>query len=859
MNAGWHTPAAIALGIALTVPGTILLWRERARQLVTVLPLPSAVVRLATAPKPSPEVRNGPRAIVQRLIDELDNAELEVPKLHDPYVESMLGRIWRRHRSPFIGPTEGRAELVFQLGLTRPVTVERGARSRVVPDKKGQHDTRTFGITEGTIDQREVLFAPSPARFRFAISDRANWLRFAPAVLGEGRVRFEVALITRAHQQTLWSAEVRGPTERFVDLEIELPATSPDDFLELRTKAIDPGTLACFGSPELLAPLPAPIPYNVVLIVVDAMRPDAISAFHDPERDARMERAPLAPADAWLPRMPEVAPNLDRLAAQGVVFTRAWSAAMWTRPATLSLLTGQIPARMGLPVLKFEISDAEERHYYRNPPPLLPRLMRKRGVASIAIVNNMYLSGYYGVGVDTGFERLRDHRYLTRDTAAILDDAREALLRHRRERFFLFVNLNSPHAPYHPPDGDLAAIEVGEFCPKNRMIRRYLAEIHKDDRAIGALMESLTELGLLDQTVVVVTADHGETLSEAHDVVAVDVAQGVHSGRYTHLSTMWEETARIPILLRVPSGIGLRGRSEVRVQITDIMPTLLELEGLPVPPGLDGRSLLSALRGGDQTDRSLVIEGRGASSLLDGQFHLVRRTPIARRLQGVWGMVEKDYELYDLERDPGERRDLARIDPERVAVLARSLEHLRRGSLQASAPSAAPPERFSLRFVTGGRALPFSGVLSGPVEGVELVSVGFSELAVTRAPGELRVDGVTGRLPVGFDLVMSEAAAISWSFSIDGRPLGPNQVHAGSLGLVCPALLSGLGRAGACPSELEGPLPHLAASQEFGLFVVATATASQTVQPRRSAQAEAEARRAMQAWGYAKKNETEAR
>jgi len=856
MSFRWHGLGAIALAILLTAPGAILLMKERARQLRTVLPLARAELREASVPELN--LPNGPRAIVQRLVDELDRAELEVPRLHDPYVGSMLDRIWRRNHSAFIGSRGSRAALSFQLALTRAVKLEKGSRGRTAVDPKGLRDSRTFGLTEGTIDQREVLFAPPPARFRFTELGRASSLRFAPAVLGEGRVRFEVALQKQGERHSLWSAELEGPTERFVDQELELPVVASTDVLELVTEYVDPGTLAFFGSPELLAARPAPIPYNVVLIVVDAMRPDAIASFHEPSLDARMQSAPVEPLDAWLPRMPEVAPNLDRLAEEGVVFTRAWTAAMWTRPATLALLTGQLPVRLGLPVREFEISAAAERNYYRNPPPLLPRILRAQGLSTIAIVNNMYLSGYYGVGVDTGFERLRDHRYLIRDTAAILKDVEEALARHRRERFFMFVNLNSPHAPYHPPTAELSAIEGAAVRPQNRTIVRYLAEIRKDDRAIGAIIERLAELELLEQTLIVVTADHGETLSEAHDAVAVDVAQGVHSGRYTHLSTMWEETARIPILLRAPPALGLRGRSAARVQLTDIMPTLLELEGLPVPAGLDGRSLVRALRETEHTDRPLLVEGRGASSLMNERFHLISRRPVARRLRTAKGLLEKDHELYDLDHDPGERCDLARLEPERVAALGAMLERLRSVPVETAPPDSVSPLRLTLRFVSGGRALPLEGVLRGALEGVEVLSAEPGKFRVSRGPGELRIEGLTGAEPVGFELLVPEPALLSWSFAIGQSPIQPHQVHGGSLGFVCPALAAGPAGESRCPSALEGTLPHLVANKEVGLFVVASSGSVAAPEPQRSAEAEAEARRAMQAWGYAKNTDTEA-
>ena len=302
-------------------------------------------------------------------------------------------------RSPYIGASGNVGRLIQQIGLSAAPTAS-------VTDKdsgggRWRADPRRWGLDEGTYDQREALLVPAPSRVTWRVNlPEQSVFETAPAAFdAEGEVTFEVAIIEAGVRRVVGQRKL-SQSRSWIDWRIDLSKYHGEVGLELTTAAARETPLAAWGSPMVLAPGASRLPYNTVFIVVDAMRGDALSAMHDADEDMAIANAMSPPFDAWLPRMPEVAPNLDRLAARGVTFARAWTTAMWTRPATLAMLSGMRPHRLGLPVLELEPRAEDVRLFYEKRPPLWPLLMRAQGAVTRAIINNMYLCGYVGVGVE---------------------------------------------------------------------------------------------------------------------------------------------------------------------------------------------------------------------------------------------------------------------------------------------------------------------------------------------------------------------------------------------------------------------------------------------------------------------------
>jgi arylsulfatase A-like enzyme len=906
--------ARVTLGVlmlALFVSQSMVLLAARRDSARSTMPRSHPEPVLSAGQSPGGAVANGSNlGVAIRFVDQLGAAKIDVPRIGDRQIRGLLSSHWRRHLAPFAGPGGDLGRLVQHIGLSRHGTAVtatdskgrvaqgakagdskrplakagevKGSNAKATSNKEGgrkpgsikrqaspvanlgeselrERNVKTFGLGDGSYDQRECILAPPPAtlRYKVQIPAGAKW-RAAPAVLGEGEVTFTLGFRPSigGERRVLGTTSVRGPSRRYSDWTIELDAAgigNSEGELELLTesKSREP-LIALWGSPVVIAPRASRLPYNVLMIIVDAMRSDAISATHDPDEDQRRKHAKYPPLDAWFDAMPEVAPELDRLALQGTTWAHSWSAAMWTRPATLSLLTGLRASHTGLEILALELIGDQRRNFYARRPPLLPVLMRRAGATTTALVNNMYLSGSVGVGVDFGFESVVDHRLQTLDTRNITEEALRFLTDQGKERFLLLLNYASPHAPYSPPHEDLRAVSAAAHRPSDHGVLNYLGEVHKDDAAIGQVLNKLDELKLRDNTIVVVTADHGETMSAAHDIVAVDVAQGVPSGRFTHLSTMWEEAARVAMIMALPGKIPSGKRLEARAQTIDLMPTILELEGLQVPSEIDGRSLLAQFAGKPAADRPVVIEGRGARSIIDGKYHLVLRDPIARRLRYHQDEYELAVELYDLEMDPGECKDIAARHPDVVASLRAKLERVL--SEKPSGPATAAKQRLHLRFATAGKSSQLEFLLRARADTVQVIPVGIEPGAVRLEAEQIRI--LTATNPdraVGFDLELrSTTADVAWEVKLEGKPWPVEHVYAGPLGIAEPGLLTGL-HAGLELSHLDSQaVAHIVAAEETGMFVTRDPIAG-PAEVEASAEAALEAQQAIQAWGYARK------
>ena len=355
-------------------------------------PMPKADARLDSrtekaASAPLANVYSASWGVAYRLIDHIEEAEVRVPDFDEPLLSGVLKNYWRRMSSPFVGSRGGRGYLVQQVGIAanRP----RPTKADEVIEDPGRADPRLWGLDEGSYDQREAILAPPSSRmtWNLILRERSRFHTSVATFAGDHEVHFEVALSIGGRRRVLQQRTVTRSTN-WEDLSIDLSAFGGEVSLELTTSGRN-GSLAAWGSPVVTSPGASSLPYNVLFLVVDAMRPDALASTHDPAQDARMAAAKLAPHDAWLPRMPEVAPNLDRLASEGVTFASAWTAAMWTRPATLAMLTGMRASRLGLPILELEPRPAQVRAFYAMKPPLWPLLMRARGAVTRGVASTM--------------------------------------------------------------------------------------------------------------------------------------------------------------------------------------------------------------------------------------------------------------------------------------------------------------------------------------------------------------------------------------------------------------------------------------------------------------------------------------
>lgn len=826
-------------------------------------------------------------AVALRFTESLGTARIDAPNAGE--LDGLLSAHWRKLRPPFVKVPHESARFVSSFSLR---TSEKEEQHSVTTSGSGsgsgewKPDVRLWNMNEGSFDQRESLVFPAPAKASFPVTlpDGARVTFGAGTANGTRRALIFRVQFTPSSGAGPAPCETRIPPAKarlWTEVSCDLSASSgqagtlslgvttaearPDEVPRKVRHVLDGGAgaedsildspdrtpVALFGQPVLLGRV-AEAPYNVLWIVVDALRPDVIASLHDDARDEKMRSAELAPLDALLPKLPGLMPTLEGLSKEGVVFRTATSAASWTRPGTLAMLSGARSSELGIETKSWVLDGEAIARFYASTPPLLPLLLRRRGYAVQAFVNNYFLIGYTPIGLDMAFEQVVDHRYRTQDTAEVTKSALAFLEQRKDTRFFAFVNYNSPHDPYDPPAEMLARVPEAPTGPKDPMVRRYMAEGAKDDAAIGELLTALRTLGLRERTLVVVTADHGETLSTAHQGKSND---GIPV-RFHHSASNFEETTRVPILMSLP-GVLPEGRVvDARVRSTDIAPTVLEILGLEKPAKMSGSSMLALAKGGAEPEgRVAVTEGRGTRSLVYGSWHLLVQDAEAGRDGGV-GFAGKEL-LFDLATDPGERRDVAGSRPEMVAELRARLTAALHNVAPAGSAAEAPIKKDELpflhvRFAGAGRTRRIRGhvkIEKGTV--TDLTPVGTNADAFRRTSDGFDVELVTSSHDLlGFDLLTAPPAAdVSWSFTSDDAPLAV--AYGGPFGIARAGLEAGVVGEVARQALRAARFPEVDPRRDDGLFVSRDRAGAAFAREGAAGEGAAEMARMLREWGYA--------
>ncbi|MFH1277963.1 MAG: sulfatase [Candidatus Eisenbacteria bacterium] len=407
-----------------------------------------------------------------------------------------------------------------------------------------------------------------------------------------------------------------------------------------------PAALSCSGGPEK--------PANLLLVTVDTERADRLGCYGAPGA---------------------LTPVADRLAREGVLFTNAFTSIPITLPAHCSILTGLYPRTHG--VLSHGYTLPEERT-------TLSEILKGEGFRTAAFISSHVLDDKYGTGqgFDIFWKRYnygpKRMRRALRDrgedllTQAALDWARLEL----DEPFFLWLHWFHPHKPYEPPppmdaiyDPDpssplradvetLNRVWRGGIEPTpaeiDRFRRLYQGEVAFTDRQLGMVLERLEEMGVLDRTLVVYTADHGEVLYE-------------HDRYFGHDIMLYDPSIRVPLLVRAPGAA--KGGTIVNDQVRqiDLLPGILDLLGVHRPDILwEGRSFAPALRGEALEEAPIFAEVFPPKpEWKSPPRHGIR--------YGDWKLItvegEDGVQLFDLAADPGEERNLADEETAKSAEL----------------------------------------------------------------------------------------------------------------------------------------------------------------------------------------------
>jgi arylsulfatase len=410
-------------------------------------------------------------------------------------------------------------------------------------------------------------------------------------------------------------------------------------------------------------------PRNLLLVLLDTTRSDHLSCYGY----AR-----------------ETTPAIDRLAAGGVRFAAAFAHSSLTPVSAGTLLTGTLPFRHGVRSL-----------YAVGGQALAPEveslfgLLGRSGRRTAGFVSAKPMGRQYGLarGFDEYFDdlgatrpregmRFAPQRPADETTALLLDwlDQRAA------EPFAVLLHLFDAHDPAFVPPREFLEPRVSFALPRElarfvpdaavlgllehpqRLVELYDAELAYMDSQLERVLERLAALGVRDETLVVVSADHGEAFGE-HNF-------------YTH-GLLYREHLQVPLVLQGP-GLPAGMVIDARARLVDLLPTLVELFGLPPPAGLqDGQSLAGWIRGEAPRDRDLYAEVHHAE---DDQFQ--REAAMYTLVRGRWKYVHRPvsggHELFDLAADPAEGVNLYEAERAQAEGLLRELEAL--GALGGGAP-----------------------------------------------------------------------------------------------------------------------------------------------------------------------------
>lgn len=389
---------------------------------------------------------------------------------------------------------------------------------------------------------------------------------------------------------------------------------------------------------------PPPAAGNLVLVTIDTLRADRLGVYGG-----------------------KVAtPNLDRIAMSGALFRHAYSEVPLTRPSHLSIFTGRYPFEHGVRqnvAARFEAD-----------MPLLAEILKGKGFHTGGFVSSLVLASESGL--DRGFDTFSDDFGEGSEPALFLDSVQKrgdlttadaiSWLRNKPEgRFFLWLHLYDPHDPYDPPE-PYASRYPG---------RPYDGEVAFADDLVGRLDGVLSELGLAERTLLLVSSDHGEAFEEHAET--------------GHGYFVYDPTLHVPLVVRgpgVPAGTVL----EVPVESVDILPTVLEMLGLPLPGNVkaSGQSLASSLHGnGEPEPRPLYAESLMARLLYGwGELASIR--------EGPWKLIRAPKpELYNLEEDPQEKDNRIEENHGAAERLRGRLDEIAPvGAGEPTAPSDIDPE-----------------------------------------------------------------------------------------------------------------------------------------------------------------------
>ncbi len=563
-------------------------------------------------------------------------------------------------------------------------------RSRPILDRgalKDPYGLKRKLLLQGT--DTNALVAPPGSAYAFDIELPGDaFLEFGTGVVrgrnsealrkklgaGEDSVRFRVRLEMSGRAKPLFLRSVEQPKLidgrglNLVPERIALPASGGKARITLLTEGPE-GAFAFWANPMVVRT--GKRARRIVLISIDTLRADHVGCYGYRK---------------------DTTPHIDALAADGALFSNAFAPSSWTLPSHVSLLTSLSCFRHGV---NLETDRMEETR------PTLADVLRTDGFLCAAATGGGFLSPVFGFSKGFDVYKQAETSLWTSDAAGQVAAAAMDWIDANRDRdFFLFVHTYQPHNPYIPPapydtkfqdaPTSLRMIDLGGHlggpagifkalpeAERRAIVGLYDGEIGYTDAAlVGALTAKLKALGIYDETLIVLTSDHGEEFYE--------------HGSWEHGRSLYDESLKVPLVVKFPASRFRGKRVGSFVRLIDVMPTIMEAFDIKAAGlDLDGRGLLDVLRGREKADRAVLAHLAGGvlnnsvparTCLTDGRTKVILNKPYDAAAAGFFLFpppVVPGVEAYDLAADPGERTDIAARkarDAARLVSIMRELE-----------------------------------------------------------------------------------------------------------------------------------------------------------------------------------------
>jgi len=469
----------------------------------------------------------------------------------------------------------------------------------------------------------------------------------------ENNVLFRVRLEMSGRNKTIYQESVGLPpmteerTAKLVPVRVPLPASGGKARISFATEG-PAGAFSFWADPVVSRP--GRKGRKVVLISIDTLRADHLGCYGYGK---------------------DTSPNSDALARDAALFVNTYAPSPWTLPSHVSLLTSLSCFRHGVNLDSATIDRSR---------PTLADILRSNGFYCAAVTGGGFVGAVFGFS--KGFDLYTQSENSLIDSAAMtFDSAAKWIDENRDKDFFLFIHTYQPHGPYVPPppydtmfldpDPLWTMIDVGnhiggpkgvfkELPEKERrnIVGLYDGEIRSTDESlVGPLVAKLKSLKIYDETMIVLTSDHGEEFFE--------------HGSWEHGHALYDESLKVPLIIKFPNSKFRGKRVEPFVRLIDVMPTVMDVYGIGDEGfDLDGRSLMPVLKGREKKDRSaLAYLAAGVLSspipekmaITDGRSKIILNRPYGPEALGSFLFPPAPYaevEAFDLAADPRERTNI---------------------------------------------------------------------------------------------------------------------------------------------------------------------------------------------------------